>query len=77
MVAESDLRAAVPFLTSVTPLASAGGGLTLRGTATFLGLSATVDATVSESDGKLVVKAQPTRILTVWGHGYKFAQRTE
>jgi hypothetical protein len=55
VVAEADLRAAVPFLSSLTPVASAGGRLTLRGTATFLGLSATVDATVSAQDGKLVV----------------------
>ncbi len=55
VVAESDLRSAVPFLASVTPVASASGGLTLRGTATFLGLSASVDAAVSVSDGKLVV----------------------
>jgi hypothetical protein len=55
VVAESDLRAAAPFLTSVTPVASADGRLTLRGTATLLGLSATVDATVSAQDGKLVV----------------------
>jgi hypothetical protein len=55
VVAESDLRAAAPFLTSVTPVASSGGRLTLRGTATLLGLSATVDATVSAQDGKLVV----------------------
>ncbi|HEY1569455.1 MAG TPA: hypothetical protein VGF68_20665 [Solirubrobacteraceae bacterium] len=55
VVAEADLRAAAPFLTSLTPIASAGGRLTLRGTATFLGLSATVDATVSAQNGKLVV----------------------
>jgi hypothetical protein len=55
VVAESDLRAAAPFLASVTPVASADGRLTLRGTATLLGLSATVDATVSAQDGKLVV----------------------
>ena len=55
VVAEADLRAAVPFLSSLTPIASAGGRLTLRGTATFLGLSATVDATVSSQNGKLVV----------------------
>jgi hypothetical protein len=55
LVAESDLRTAVPFLTSVTPVTSAGGSLTLRGTATLLGISATVDATVSARDGKLVV----------------------
>jgi hypothetical protein len=54
-VNESDLRTAVPFLTSVTPVASSAGRLTLRGTATLLGLSATVDATVSAQDGKLVV----------------------
>jgi hypothetical protein len=55
VVAEADLRAAVPFLSSLTPIASADGRLTLRGTATFLGLSATVDATVSAQNGKLVV----------------------
>lgn len=55
VVAESDLRAAAPFLTSLTPVASADGRLTLRGTATLLGLSATVDATVSAQGGKLVV----------------------
>ena len=54
-VNESDLRAAAPFLQSVTPVASADGRLTLRGTATLLGLSATVDATVSAQNGKLVV----------------------
>ena len=40
---------------TVTPVASADGTLTLRGTGSFLGLSATVDATVSARDGKLVV----------------------
>ncbi len=55
LITESDLRAAAPFLTSVTPVASSGGRLTLRGTATLLGLSATVDATVSAQDGKLIV----------------------
>ena len=39
----------------MTPVASADGQLTLRGTATLFGLSATVDATVSAQDGKLVV----------------------
>jgi hypothetical protein len=54
-VTESDLRTAVPFLTSLTPVASGDGRLTLRGTATVLGISATVDATVLAQDGKLVV----------------------
>lgn len=54
-VRESALRGVLPILTSVTPVASGGGRLVLRGTATLLGLSATVDATVSAADGKLVV----------------------
>jgi hypothetical protein len=55
IIAESDLRSALPILSSVTPVASSEGKLTLSGTATLLGLSATVDAIVSAQDGKLVV----------------------
>jgi hypothetical protein len=55
-VTENDLRAAVPFLQSVQPIASGNGQLTLRGTATLLGVTATVDATVGAQDGKLVVQ---------------------
>jgi hypothetical protein len=54
-VMESDLRAAVPFLDNVQPVASSGGQLILRGTASLLGLSATVDAVVAARDGALVV----------------------
>jgi len=54
-VTESDLRSAVFFLDNVEPIASANGRLTLRGTASFLGLHATVDATVAAKDGALVV----------------------
>jgi LmeA-like phospholipid-binding len=54
-VTESDLRAALPVLDSVVPVASGGGQLTLRGTATILGVSATVDATVAASGGQVVV----------------------
>ena len=54
-VSEADLRAALPILQSVTPVASTGGHLTLRGTASLFGVTATVDATVSVQDGKLVV----------------------
>jgi hypothetical protein len=50
-----DLRTAVPFLDNLQPVSSGGGELTLRGTATLLGLSATVDATVSAQQGRLVV----------------------
>lgn len=54
-VAEADLRSAVFFLKNVEPITSADGKLTLRGTASFLGLSATVDATVAAQNGALVV----------------------
>jgi hypothetical protein len=55
-ITESDLRTALPFLQSVTPVASSGGQLTLRGTATLLGVSATVDATVGAVNGQLLVQ---------------------
>jgi hypothetical protein len=51
----ADLRSAVPFLTDVAPLESSGGRLVLRGTASVLGLNATVDAIVAASNGALVV----------------------
>ena len=54
-VSEADLRAALPILSSVAPVASSGGQLTLRGTATVLGVSASVDANVRAQDGRLVV----------------------
>ncbi|HWD74241.1 MAG TPA: hypothetical protein VG371_03835 [Solirubrobacteraceae bacterium] len=54
-VDEADLRSAVPILTSVTPVASGDGRLTLRGTASLFGFTGSVDATVSAQDGKLVV----------------------
>lgn len=55
-ITESDLHTALPFLQSVTPVASSGGQLTLRGTATLLGVSATVDATVGAVNGQLLVQ---------------------
>ena len=54
-VTEANLRSAVFFLDNVEPVASGNGQLTLRGNASFLGLHATVDATVSARDGALVV----------------------
>ncbi len=54
-VNESDLRTAVPILQSLQPVASGNGQLTLRGTATLLGVTATVDATVGAQNGQLVV----------------------
>ena len=58
LVTQADLRTALPVLDSVTPVASAQGTLTLRGTATLFGVSASVDATVGEQDGGLVVTPQ-------------------
>ena len=46
-VTEADLRAAVPFLNSVAPVASGDGQLVLRGTASLFGVTASVDATVA------------------------------
>jgi len=54
-VSEADLRAALPILDSVTPVASSDGQLTLQGTATAFGVTATVDATVRAVNGQLVV----------------------
>jgi hypothetical protein len=54
-VSESDLRASIPVLQSVVPVASGGGELTLRGTATLLGVTATVDATARAQNGQIVV----------------------
>jgi hypothetical protein len=55
VVTEADLRASLPILQSLTPVASSGGQLTLRGTASLFGVTATVDATVKIQDGALVV----------------------
>jgi len=55
-VTEADLRAALPILDSVQPVASSSGQLTLRGTATAFGVTATVDATVAAVSGQLIVQ---------------------
>lgn len=54
-VTEADLRAAVPFLDAVAPVASGAGQLTLRGTATLFGVTGSADATVAAQNGVLVV----------------------
>jgi LmeA-like phospholipid-binding len=56
LITEADLRAAVPFLDGVQPVASGNGQLTLRGTATLLGLTASVDATVAAQGGRVIVQ---------------------
>lgn len=54
-VTESDLKASFPVLDDVQPVDSSGGQLTLQGTATVLGVTATVDATVRPRNGALVI----------------------
>ena len=57
-IEEADLQRAVPFLTNVQPVASAGNQLVLRGTASLLGVSATADATVTADGGRILVTPQ-------------------
>ncbi len=54
-VTEADLRSALPILQTVSPVASGHGQLILQGTATLLGITATVDAEVRASNGSIVV----------------------
>jgi LmeA-like phospholipid-binding len=54
-ITESDLRTALPVLNSVTPVSSGGGRIIMQGTATLLGVSATVTATVAPENGALLV----------------------
>ena len=54
-VTQSDLQTAFPVLDSVRPVSSSGGVLTLQGTATLLGVTSTIDATVRPYRGTLVV----------------------
>ena len=54
-VTQADLKSAVFFLDNVEPIASGNGSLTLRGTASILGLKATVNANVAARNGALVV----------------------
>jgi hypothetical protein len=54
-LSEADLRASLPILDAVVPVSSGSGQLTLQGTGTFLGVTATVDATVRADHGALVV----------------------
>lgn len=53
-ITEADLRSSLPLLDSVQPVSSSGGRLTLQGTATVLGVSATIDVTVAPRNGELV-----------------------
>src|SRR5205807_4749250 len=54
-VTEADLKTALPILQSVQPIASGNGQLILRGTATLLGVTGTIDATVGVVDGRIVI----------------------
>jgi hypothetical protein len=56
-VTVADLRRSLPgVLQDVQPVSSASGQLTLRGTASLFGISATADATVRPDNGKLVIQ---------------------
>ena len=54
-VTDADLRRALPIVRSVTPVATSGGHLTLRGTADVLGQPVAVDFSVRASGGALVI----------------------
>jgi hypothetical protein len=54
-VGEADLRRALPILESVTPVASSGGQVILRGTASVFGASISADATLGAQDGDLIL----------------------
>jgi hypothetical protein len=55
LITEADIRAALPPGFDVRPVASGGGQLVLQGTASLLGLSASLSATLRSQDGRLVV----------------------
>jgi hypothetical protein len=55
LVTQPDLRAALPLIQSVQPVASANGRLTLRATVSVLGVAAAVDLTLQAQDGALVL----------------------
>jgi hypothetical protein len=57
-ITQADLRASFPILDAVRPVDSSGGQLTLQGTATVLGVSATVDVSVRPQDGALVASPE-------------------
>jgi hypothetical protein len=54
-VSDADLHAALPILDSVSAVGSTGGQLTLQGTATLFGVTATIQAVVHAVGGALVV----------------------
>ena len=51
----SDVQAALPILTAVGPVSSAGGQVILQATASAFGLGVTAQVVVSAQDGKIVV----------------------
>jgi LmeA-like phospholipid-binding len=55
VVAQADLKAALPLVESVLPVASGDGRLTLRATVSVLGVAASVDLTLQARDGTLLL----------------------
>jgi hypothetical protein len=54
-VTDADLRGALPLLQTVTPVASEGGQLILRGTADVLGMAVSVDFSVRVSSAGAII----------------------
>ena len=54
-IENAELQAALPILTAVGPVASAGGQVVVQATASAFGLSVNLQVVVSARDGKLVV----------------------
>lgn len=57
-VLDNDLRDTIPVLQSVRLLSASAGAVTLEGTGSAFGVTATVPATVEPQDGRLVVVPQ-------------------
>jgi hypothetical protein len=53
-ITQAELRASFPILDAVRPVDSSDGQLTLQGTATVLGVKATIDVTLRPQNGALV-----------------------
>ena len=66
-----DLQAALPIVRSLTPVTNVDGQLVLRGTASVLGVNATVDVVVAARDGRLVLA--PTGLFGALGTVTLFA----
>ncbi len=77
LITQANLRASVPLLRSVTPLASAGGGVTLRGTADVPVIGqVSAEANLAAAGGRVVVSGTGLigsfLHLTVWSNPHVY-----